>query len=125
MPPDWGIPVTVKRHFNDFQKSVSALFHKSRGRPNLLQYQHCALSFIGRQNDFLIISWDKNLDPAIIEKDVYIKRALSDHLNDANTYQPLSKMHAKMMEGNIRNDIKGGLKQNKKELPPTERKFIK
>ena len=56
------------------------------GKTNLLSYQTHALQSLQRQQDFLICPCDKNLGPAIIERDDYIKIAMRDHLLDGRTY---------------------------------------
>jgi hypothetical protein len=49
---------------------------------NLLPHQRRALKHLRNQSDFIV---DKNLGHSVIEKDEYIKMALSDHLLDPNT----------------------------------------
>ena len=61
------------------------------GKTNLLSYQTHALQSLQRQQDFLICPCDKNLGPAIIERDDYIKIAMRDHLLDGRTYRRLSE----------------------------------
>ena len=60
------------------------------GKTNLLPYQARALQLVQRQQDFLFRPCDKNLAPAIIERDDYILIAMKDHLLDGRMYQRLS-----------------------------------
>ena len=39
------------------------------------------------QQTFLIVPCDKNLGPAIIERQDYLKIAMRDHLSDTTTYK--------------------------------------
>jgi hypothetical protein len=82
-PLDWMIPHPIQRRFRNFSTATNTLFQKKKCHPNLLWHQHLALSQLQKDHRFLIISCDKNLGPAIIERDTYIKRALNDHLLDS------------------------------------------
>jgi hypothetical protein len=42
--------------------------------------------------ELVVFATDKNLGPAIMERKIYVERALTDHLMDASTYQQLSKL---------------------------------
>lgn len=45
-----------------------------------------------RNNEnIIILKADKNLGPAILERDVYIRRALDDHLLDKTSYRQMSE----------------------------------
>lgn len=65
-------PVTVKRT-QDFLSSTKVLFTRSRGRQNLLTHQKHVLRSLQRQSDLMIIQCDKNLGPAVIERQAYIR----------------------------------------------------
>ena len=43
-----------------------------------------------QQQTFLIVPYDKNLGPAIIERHDYLKIAMRDHLSDTTTYISLT-----------------------------------
>jgi hypothetical protein len=43
--------------------------------------------------DFVILKTEKNLGLAILERDMYVQRALQDHLS-SNTYQQLTTVQA-------------------------------
>ena len=47
-----------------------------------------------QQNDLMIITCDKNLGPAVIERQAYIRLVYRDHLNDTNTYKFLNSAAA-------------------------------
>ena len=90
-PPHKTRPLVVlDKRLKKFSLTLDKLFKKRIGKPNLLPYQSCALQKYQQQQDFLICPCDKNLGPAIIEHDNYIKIAMRDHLLDGRTYRPLS-----------------------------------
>ena len=72
----------MKERLDKFSTTLGKLFKKRMGKTNLLPYQTRALQLLQRQQDFLVCPCDKNLGPAIIERDDYIKIAMKDHLLD-------------------------------------------
>ena len=81
------------------------------GKTNLLPYQTRTLQSLQQQHDFLICPCDKNLGPAIIERDDYIKIAMRDHLLDGRTYRRLLEMDCKYHKQRLIQEIKSWLKQ--------------
>jgi hypothetical protein len=74
-----------------FQKQVTSLFRaKRRNHPNLLPSQQAALSWLKQHPEYIVFNTDKNLGPAIIEREEYIRLAWRDHLSDTTTYRQLS-----------------------------------
>jgi hypothetical protein len=53
-----------------------------------------ALTYLRSQTDFIVVNCDKNLGPALIERDSYIRFAISDHLSDDTTYKALTVAQA-------------------------------
>ena len=86
-PPHWTMPpVVMTKRLENFSNTLGKLFKKRIGKTNLLPYQTRALQLLQQQQDFLVCPCDKNLGPAIIERDDYIKIAMKDHLLDGRTY---------------------------------------
>ena len=56
-------------------------------------FQQHALCFLRQTTDFVILKTDKNLGPAILEKDAYVQRAMQDHLS-SDTYWQLTSNQA-------------------------------
>jgi hypothetical protein len=83
------------------------------------------LKHLQKHEKFLIVQCDKNLGPAIIEKDTYITRALADHLCQQQTYRQISQTAAAKTATNISNAIKEWIKTNKASLTTTELKFLR
>lgn len=55
-----------------------------------------SLSELSSCNDILIVHCNKNLEPAVINRDTYISRAFTDHLSDTNVYQELTEDKANL-----------------------------
>ena len=95
IPKWWMITDPIRRRNRNFAQAIASLFQRKRRNPsNLLWHQHIALQKLQQDRRFLIVQCDKNLGPAIIEREIYIQRALSDHLLDNNTYEQLTKEEA-------------------------------
>ena len=107
--PTW-MPTTPDQAFTDrkelFQLEMTRLFqyNKRTTRP-LLPAQQSALLWLQDHTEFIVFNTDKNLGPAIIERERYIQYAWKDHLCDTNTYKQLSKKEAYKKVTSIMNDI--------------------
>ena len=90
-PPEQFFPKILTRRLAQFKIRLHRLFATSRQvKSNLsLPHRH-TLTYLRNQNEFLVVNCDKNLGPALIERDKYIRLAISDHLSDGDTYQALT-----------------------------------
>jgi hypothetical protein len=61
-----------------------------RNHFNLNPQQHWVLCTLKSDRHFIVVLTDKNLGPAIMERDEYIKCVLDNHLNNTSTYTRLS-----------------------------------
>ena len=95
------------------------------GKTNLLPYQIRALQHLQRQQDFLICPCDKNLGPAIIERNTYINIAMRDHLLDGRTYRRLSDANCVNHKQHLKNEIKALMKTYNKTITKMECTFLK
>ena len=110
-PKDDEIPKEFRVRIADFTNNVAQLAGLPRPGPtNLLPSQSSTLRFLREQTNLLVCKADKNLGPCIIEKDIYIRRALDDHLRDAKTYSPIPfanfQSKAKYIRGLLKRHIK-------------------
>jgi hypothetical protein len=90
-PPEHFFPKILSHRILQFKIRLHKLFQEP-GQVFLnlsLPHRH-TLTYLCNQTDFLVINCDKNLGPALIEQDKYIRLAVSDHLSDGNTYQALT-----------------------------------
>ena len=125
-PPYWTLPpVFLQKRLDKFATTLNKLFKRRMGKTNLLTYQTRALQSLQQQQDFLICPCDKNLGPAIIEQDDYIKIAMRDHLMDGRSYRRLSEADCNNHKQHLIQEIKSWLKQYNKTLTKMERAFLK
>ena len=125
-PPYWTLPpIVLQQRLDKFATTLNKLFKRRMGKTNLLSYQTRALQSLQKQQDFLICSCDKNLGPAIIERDDYIKITMRDHLLDGRTYRRLSEADCNNHKQRLIQEIKSWLKQYNKTLTKMERAFLK
>ena len=94
----WTPPAEQQNHeiierCNTFNNTIKQhCEHNQRSNPsNLLPSQQTALERLSRNLDFVIVPSDKNLGPCVLERNLYISRALDDHLLNKNTYRQLSR----------------------------------
>ena len=64
---------------------------------NLSNLQKTHLNILCSNKDFVILSADKNLGPAIMERDLYIKNILDGHLLSFGTYRQLTEKQGNEM----------------------------
>lgn len=123
-PPAWQIPVELTRRLDDFKTHLKPCFKSQKCPSNLLLHQQRALQHLRNQKDFLIVQCDKNLGPAIIERDEYIQMALQDHLQDRSTYRRLSLLETRMAQGQLRILLSNWIEKHKAVLSKNERNFL-
>jgi len=125
-PPEsvFPTPREIPRRLDGFRCALQQLVSKQSSRSNLLRTQRRALDLLRNQDSFLVVQCDKNLGPAVIEKDRYIKFAFHDHLSDATTYQRLSKDEARVKAEHLKLWIQAWITKHKKLLRPSEKKFM-
>ena len=125
-PPHWTMPpVVMTKRLENFSNTLGKLFKKRMGITNLLPYQTRALQLLQQQQDFLVCPCDKNLGPAIIERDDYIKIAVKDHLLDGRTYRHLSEADCANNKKRIEEELKTWMKTFNKTLTKMEHAFLK
>jgi hypothetical protein len=123
MPPPWAVPRLVSTRFANFQSDVKTLFVKRRGRTNLLPYQKRALNWLATQDEFVIVTCDKNLGPAIIEKAEYIAMC-KKLLTDDRVYTQLTHADAIYAMYCIDKQYDKWFEKWKKTLNKNERKYL-
>jgi hypothetical protein len=126
---DWTPPIhlinrSLTYRINNFTKRVQLNYIKRKTGSNLLPFQRKILAELRTSKKFLVIQADKNLGPAIIERDVYIRRALHEHLQDRNTYQQLSKLEAYAAIQRIHNLLESFMARKSKQLDSADVKYL-
>lgn len=90
-----------------FAESVKSNFRSRCAVSNLLPFQNQVLESLRSNSKLIVIKTDKNLGPAIIERNVYIQRALLDHLFDTTTYCQLDESTAHQRTDAIQQLLRG------------------
>jgi hypothetical protein len=120
-----NVPRALDARLSDFKSQMNTLFRpEPKIRPNLLRHQRHALQLLREQKDFLVVHCDKNLGPAIIERDAYLRLALDDHLQDRDTYKYLGPNAVADHKARIKNEFAAWFKRHKKVLSKSERLFL-
>jgi hypothetical protein len=94
-PPTETIPAELRVRTKTFQKAISRLFRVQRCSPNLILHQRRVLNSLRESSKLLVVRTDKNLGPAVIDREAYIRHAFADHLSDKHTYRPLTPEEAR------------------------------
>jgi hypothetical protein len=91
-PPlaDANVEARLMEFAERFERLTLHASKRCRNRFNLNPQQYWVLRTLKSDRHFIVVLTDKNLGPAIMEQDEYIKRVLDDHLNDTSTYTRLS-----------------------------------
>ena len=71
---------------------------RSHHRPNLTPRQHQLLLTLKNSDDYIVIEADKNLGVCILERDYYIRRAVEEHLGNAEVYKQITKAEANTIQ---------------------------
>ena len=125
-PPKHLIPKAVPHRLAQFKASLTSKFsRRRRGKTNLLPHQRRALAQLRQQQQLLVVQCDKNLGPAVIERDRYIQYAFEEHLSDTSTYQRIYPEMVEHHQGILTTKLDHWMKTFNKELTKGERKFLK
>jgi hypothetical protein len=124
-PPIHLINSSLQRRTGVFIMKTKKLFTKKVTRSNLLPHQRSLLREFRNNKDFIILQADKNLGPCILERHIYIQRALSDHLLDTSTYKQLNVNERKDKIIHLQFLLNNFIEEYKKKLDPADIKFLK
>ena len=98
---------------------------KRHPRTNLTPQQYAVLHTIRADRRFMVCLTDKNLGPAILERDVYIQRVFVDHLDKTATYEHLPPNRAKELMQQTKQQLIALVERHQKALPHHERVYFK
>jgi len=119
------IPAELDRRLKNFKASLRSKFaNRRRGRSNLLPHQRRTLCWLRQQQELMVVQCDKNLGPAIIERDEYIRFAFKDHLNDTRTYQRIHPNQVQSRRDHLHKLLDKWIKKYKAVLSKRERAFL-
>lgn len=108
---DWEPPMGNKILETKLSNFATALRNKRIILPqkrctNLNNLQLHVLKQLKNSNDIIVLLADKNLGPVLMDKDTYLTRIHTEHLNDTTTYQPIAKFIALHTYNNLRTKLK-------------------
>jgi hypothetical protein len=102
-PPLHEIPEKCTERFNNTLRHFSShipAYNKYRGT-NLSPFQRNLLSALQNHPSLMVMKTDKNLGPAIIDRQQYLDHAFQDHLSNTDVYQRLHPIAATMHVNNL------------------------
>ena len=123
-PQDGSFPKILPGRILSFKIRIKRLFKRKKSIPNLSKHHRHTLQYLRKQNDFIIANCDKNLGPAVIERDKYIRLAFRDHLSDSTTYERLSKNDAISFANESRYRIEKWIEQYEVEIGKHATKYL-
>ena len=126
VPPEKLSPFPKELHWRlqQFQTLLKTMVKRQKSRSNLLRPQRLSLNYLRSQEHLLVVQCDKNLGPALIERDKYVQLVLRDHLSDDRTYQRLTTQEATSSANRIQLLLQNWMTKHKKDLTKNERKFM-
>jgi hypothetical protein len=110
-------PLHIEDKLTMFEKSLKERQQQlitrntKRTMTNLNPLQKTILKQLQENNNIIIKPTDKNLGPAVLDRETYIKQILQEHLT-TKTYQQLSPIEAKNMLTNTKNSLQNLIKNN-------------
>jgi hypothetical protein len=123
-PPEEFFPTILKNRLFQFSIHLKRIFKPRPTVPNLTKHHRHALEYLRSQTEFIVTHCDKNLGPAIIERDKYVALAIRDHLSDTTTYQRLLPAEAEVAIESNKSLLKEWLRFHSTELSDQEHGFI-
>jgi hypothetical protein len=123
-PPHQMIPQLLTTRMQHFFTHMKSNFHKRRVSPNLLTFQRKILNDLRDSKELMIVMTDKNLGPAVIEWDTYVRQVLDDHLLKADTYRQIAPTEAAHLLTQIKMKVGQFLQSFSKVLPENESEYL-
>lgn len=121
-PPDNQINPLFRARIRKFILETQLLFVRQKLSSNLLPFQRHALQNLIRNNNIVIVKTDKNLGPAILDRDTYIEKAFDEHLL-TDAYRQITQEEAENGIKHIRSSIIFFI--NKFNIPKNDKKYLK
>jgi hypothetical protein len=104
-PVDPDIELRMMSFASRLERMSQCLSNRRR-RTNLSPQQHRMIKLLRDDTRFIICLTDKNLGPAIIERDVYIRMGLEEHLLNGYAYRRLSPEEASKLVTKTEEELK-------------------
>ena len=125
-PPNFTWPgAQLNPRLKDLAARMKQLFRPRPGITNLLPHQSRALEQLQNNPNLLVVPTDKNLGPAIIERDRYIALMMSDHLNNVSIYSLMSPARQNTWISLTKDRIKNWITKHKKLLSKSDKTSLR
>jgi len=124
-PPKHLVPSELKNRIDSFASALCNLYCKRHAPSNLLPHQWHCLDTLSMHPDLLVMKTDKNLGPALLERNRYICMAYVNHLFDCNTYVKLTHDRAIQYITETHTQFERWLCKYAKVIPKTEAKYLR
>ena len=123
--PD-AAPLLVEDALRCFKEKLlhATLATRQRRQHNLRPQQRKLLLDLRANPKFIIVPTDKNLGPAIMNRDTYKSRALQDHLLDQTSYRRLTPAEAQSTRLQAGTNLKALVNTHRKELPTNDVRYF-
>ena len=108
-----------------FDAAIKSIVTVRNGKSNLYPHQRKALRELRQDKSVLVVQCDKNLGPALIERDKYIQMIIRDHLSDEDTYKRLHPLQAHARIAHVRSSIEQWIKDHPEAVTNSELRFLK
>lgn len=119
------VPPEFRARVSMFIRRLGALFKRRiPTSSSFLPSQDAAFRWLQHHENIVVFPTDKNLGPAIMERDRYIRLAFTDHLNDPTTYRRLDKTTADRRIKTIRVILKKLIQNFKDERRPRDATYL-
>jgi hypothetical protein len=121
-----NLPADFRSRVSYFLRHLQQSFYRRRRGPsNLLPYPQYLLRALRECEDLIVVPYDNNLGPAIMERLQCIHRILlQDHLCDESTYLRLLEQDAFTAIANVRSKIEALLADEQSAFSESDRTFL-
>ena len=125
-PPDWAVPRALQQRLSSFQDAIVDSVRKKVPIPsNLMRHQRHALDQLRSQSQLLVVNCNKNLGPAVIEREEYIRMAFRDHFSDRRTYEFIPPDQVDVEKRRLLGLLENWMHEYKKHIKRSEMQYIR
>ena len=115
----------VEECINKFEAAFRAVSRRYRRpkRMNISARHYRLLASLKEHDTFIVTPADKNLGPCILERELYIKRAIQEHLGNERNYQVLTTAEANSLHWLLRREF--SIFISKAKIPDEDKTFLR
>ena len=124
-PPNHLVSPDLRFRVQTFLFRLRHRFRKKQTGTGLIPPQRLLLRRLAADPKLVVIRTNKNLGPAVLERSVYIHRALHNHLLDKTTYSKLTRLDATIHIQQVGEAIGKFVRKHKKTLGKEQCQFLR